>query len=513
MSMNTAPVRLIRNHNLVILGPVLLESMTTTDRWNPRSAGLDCIQIQTNLESDFMNVRNANVIVVVLGLALLAGCGTTDQTTVGAVGGADAGISIGAPDSAGNAAGEDAAGGGQNRDEVAQPIEEEPSGPVEPCLLLDSEFIDFQRLQVGAERLVRLNVTNCSVSEALELEAISIRGGVDDLRLELDVLTAGALAPGNSRAIGLLWAPDEAGVELESVLEFESNDPNNTVVRVPIVGTSVEPGEGGCVRTGVVCTVRGAGRIPTDELTVDLLSTLDCDAIISQRELQEREIEYQWSVSGPESSSTSLANTTEAATSLFLDAAGTYRVELQLLENGQGVTCSPAFAVVFAQPGEDIAVELTWVTPGDSNRDDSGAGSGSDLDLHFLRRGVGACWNNIPYDCHWRNKLPDWGVVGDDNDNAGLDLDDTDGWGPENVNLNNPQDGVYSVGVEHWDDWSFGPSTVQVRVYVFGELRFEAERTLTAEKQFWHVADVSWPDGRVELVDRVYSTIPAQGCE
>jgi len=66
------------------------------------------------------------------------------------------------------------------------------------------------------------------------------------------------------------------------------------------------------------------------------------------------------------------------------------------------------------------------------------------MDLHFVRPG------GMPFafdgsDCYFARMAPDWGRAGDTTDNPFLDRDDTNGPGPENINLSSAAPGDYQV--------------------------------------------------------------------
>ena len=102
-----------------------------------------------------------------------------------------------------------------------------------------------------------------------------------------------------------------------------------------------------------------------------------------------------------------------------------------------------------------------------------------------------------PYDCFWFNAYPDWADYGAAGD-PGLDRDDTDGAGPENINLDGPEDGaVYPIGVHNWDDHGYGNSFATVRVYVYNVLVYEAANVELQSKDMWCVASLAWPSGEI----------------
>lgn len=245
----------------------------------------------------------------------------------------------------------------------------------------------------------------------------------------------------------------------------------------------------------------------SDELSNDVtavpLDTVRLDA--SQSFDPDREVvSYHWQIiEQPEDSTTILEpNQWSAQPTLFLDLAGDYVVELTVYDDNGLASCYPDTVRVTAIPDEDIHVQLVWRTPGDTDETDQ---IGADVDLHLLRT-PGGVWDEAPYDCHFRNMTPDWGVVGVEDDDPSLDIDDVNGLGPENINLDRPETGRrYAVGVYYYKDWDKGPSDVTVRIYLGGVLAYESTTTRLDETGvFWDIGRIDWPTTQVEVVDRIY---------
>lgn len=113
------------------------------------------------------------------------------------------------------------------------------------------------------------------------------------------------------------------------------------------------------------------------------------------------------------------------------------------------------------------------------DRPDEGSEVGSDLDLHFVHHtyavggghdgdgdGIDDPWFHQPFDTFWFTPKPNWGTLDPTaNDDPSRDRDDTDGAGPENLNLVVPQNGVtYGIGVHYWSDHGFGDAYATVRI-------------------------------------------------
>ena len=98
--------------------------------------------------------------------------------------------------------------------------------------------------------------------------------------------------------------------------------------------------------------------------------------------------------------------------------------------------------------------------------------------MHF-RHPNAQRWNQSPYDCYFANPNPDWGPTGPVG-NPSLDIDDVNGAGPENINLNDPEytdqttiPGPYLVGVHYYSSGGlfttdYGASEYSQSEYILG---------------------------------------------
>jgi len=234
--------------------------------------------------------------------------------------------------------------------------------------------------------------------------------------------------------------------------------------------------------------------IPLQNLVLDASQSVDPDGEI---------VGYEWRLlERPRGSNAVLEpNATAESPTFFLDLAGMYRFELVVFDNDGLPSCTPDRLDVTVVPDEDVHVQLVWHTPGDENE---GNGAGTDLDLHLLRRPGN--WDTEPWDCHWRNMEPDWGERGPLGDPS-LDIDDVNELGPENINLDEPEEGrVYGIGVYYYDDVDMGSSYATLRVFIDGVLVYEAEdKEVRSEGVFWEVGNVAWPSAELEEIDNIYN--------
>lgn len=161
---------------------------------------------------------------------------------------------------------------------------------------------------------------------------------------------------------------------------------------------------------------------------------------------------------------------------------GDYR--LRYTEIDEGLQASSCETVLSAGTQDALRVELIWnpSIPQELHQ--------SDVDLHLLHPSATAWWNDL--DCYFSNTRPDWDMPGVDTDNPRLDLDDTSGRGPENINILAPAVGqTYRVGVHYFSDHGYGNSAVYVNVYCYDRLVQRFGPVTMRNDEFWKVGDVT----------------------
>ena len=386
---------------------------------------------------------------------------------------------------------------------------------------------------IGREGRRPVSIVSCG-EEPLKINSIRMddTGDAQIYLAEGEVPPLPALLPGRgrdaaanpTRTVNVTCKPD-AQEAYGAHLIVESDDPLTPVLRLPIT----------CRGVLNQCPVPVIGR---DEIEVRPLDIIDLDASQStDRESPDgRPVAYEWHVMGPDGSNAGvveamgpnprnpnggarpdLVNTPTGR--LWIDLVGEYTVELRVKDSNElwapSEECPEPLARlhVVSKSDEDIHLQMTWHTPGDRDETDV---DGSDIDMHFMHpQGTG--WNRQPHDCYYGNINPDWGLRGVPDDNPRLDIDDTNGAGPENINLNDPEDtdaagGPYRVGAIYYRAENFltggtyGPSEVTMRIYIGGVIAYEnpVPKVMQRTGQIWEVAHILWSDatgGRVREVD------------
>lgn len=344
--------------------------------------------------------------------------------------------------------------------------------PYAPEIELRPASLDLGAVAVGAEKLGFFEIANLGDAD-LVLGSI-VQAGAGAFQLETDPSGA-VVPPGQSRAVVVRYAPVQPAGDSGEV-RVPSNDADE-----PEVVLSLQANGGG-VFDYPEAVIACPGRV---DLAGPLLVHLDGTA---STEPLGGPLSYWWEVVRRPTAADPARQPEprdEAEADLWIDAAGTWEVTLQVTSE-LGVPSVPEKCVIEAVPVDELHVELSW------------GGATSDLDLH-LADGEAAFFS-VPGDVSWCNRNPDWGTAGVADDDPRLDVDDDDGFGPENVNVASPADGTYLVRVHHFDDGDDGSVTANVQVFTYGTLAWSGSKVL-ARNDVWEVGQVNWPDGTFGVTD------------
>jgi hypothetical protein len=392
-----------------------------------------------------------------------------------------------------------------------------------PCIAVNPNKVDFGGKLIGKLATNEVQILSCgdapveitgiklkedaafSADFALDLTALP---GVDPGKDQLgDADAPVILGVNESATFAVTFIPDEINAKDEngqpipdlSMIEIISNTyVPELLVEVRGFGVEVE------CPTSVIKVQEGEEVIPQTKLHLIGSQSYAATGAIAK---------YEWSVKQPPGSqSVFLPSNTAPDPTFEANIAGNYVFSLRVWDSENTPSCVDAEYQVIVNPDEAIHIELIWWTENDPDQTDEGPEAGADLDLHFLHQfamgldvdkdGAPDGWFDNPFDCFWFNDEPNWAsqdpMLDDD---PSLDRDDTDGAGPENVNLNLPEEGMeYRIGVHYWNDHGWGPSLTTVRVYIMSVLVFQVTDVELTNHDMWYVATVHWPSGDVKPI-------------
>lgn len=387
-----------------------------------------------------------------------------------------------------------------------------------PCLQLNHEDeVNFGEGGIGFANNKTIIIENCSPSSDLTVTDVDVCTFVSDSDCDpadpLFQIKDGSLpgelpdgdaviGPQDTASFVLTYTPESLDVSTGE-LTLKSDDPAKTTLVVPVIGKGTD---NACPQAVAEAKLADSMRWQTEVNTIPLKTvqfraenSIDQDGTIAR---------YEWSLVQKPTNSTArfTPSPTVEEPSLFLDLAGDYVVELKVFDDKGTESCGDqALVTIHATPDEDIHVQLVWDTPTDTDQTDA---FGTDLDLHLLH--PNGLWNRHPYDVFWNNPEGEWGAPGP-SDNPSLDIDDTDGAGPENINLTDPENGLtYAVGVYYYASEGYGPSYATVRIFIQGQQEFEwRDMFLPTDNAFWYVATISWgPSPSIFAVNQVQQGFP-----
>jgi len=385
------------------------------------------------------------------------------------------------------------------------------------CVEVIPAEVDFGGKVPPNQYLLPVELKNCSSTKQLEIAKIDFENGIDrcegpfcvQIPPELGDGLFNAEAPlvvnaGASIIVNVLYAPtkesevDESGQPIRdrAVLIVESNAFTATT-QVQVSGFGI-PDD---CPVAVIHIEEGEEVIPQTVLHLHGENSYSNAGNINK---------YEWEVEQPALSASKFVPTPSYPSPTFeANVAGKYVFKLNVWDEYGRKSCFSAEAVVFVVPDEAIHVELLWTSPGDPNPDDEGPMAGTDLDLHFAHPnasqedldgdGKKDPWFDPTWDTFWFYPLQNWGSISSNDDNPSLDRDDVDGNGPENINLDVPEDSkTYAFGVNYWDDHGFGSAFATVRVYVYAQLVFEVKDVVMYDHDMWWCGSIDWPSGQVK---------------
>jgi hypothetical protein len=275
--------------------------------------------------------------------------------------------------------------------------------------------------------------------------------------------------------------PDPLATGHTGIMLVSSTDPDEPNVPVQLIGG--DGGEGGYPFPVAIIDCDGIGEVNPPEVII-MDGTLSYDP---KDEEGDDPMTYSWSfVYLPDDSQAEIEFPNDPAFELGLDLAGTYEIQL-VVTDSYGIDSVPTTCPISAVPSEELYVVLSW------NK------TQTDLDLHVIptsKPGVVDCAYFGCCDCFYRNQNPEiWGFAGFGE--CVYALDDQDGLGPENVNVDSPDDWTYNISVNYFADHGDNPdvkATIRVHVNKNPDPIAEITEDLV-DKDRWKVGAVTFVDG------------------
>ena len=372
-----------------------------------------------------------------------------------------------------------------------------------PCVKVNPSRVDFGAKLVGQVAEIQVELQSCGDVDLVvsDVALVDDGGGL----FGLDKGRVGALpltiAAGDSIFVPVTYLPTQVA-QLEAGGGFATDNgklrvTSNAYLAELDVDLSGFGTDGSCP-TAKITVREGAEVLPQTVLHLSAAgSTANTGSVTG----------YQWTVVQPGGSvSTFSPSAFVAEPSFEANVVGEYIFRLKVFDSLGTESCSQAEYTVVVTSDDAIHVELLWRTPGDINETDEGSSptfsAGSDVDLHFLHPDAYGRYFDYDYDCFWSNPTPEWGIFSP-MDNPRLDRDDTDGGGPENLNVNVPEQGVrYQVGVHYWNDWGYGATFATVRIYIYGQLRDQWADVRLVNFDMWDTHYIDWPSTVVTRITR-----------
>ena len=364
-------------------------------------------------------------------------------------------------------------------DSTITPIKDPPTEGT-PQIQVDPSPVDFGVVPAG-EQTAEI-VTLSSLGDAtLNVTAMQISVGRETFTL-LDP-GMGAYLPSEFTELTITYTSD--GSETSGELQILSNDPVNPSLRVPLLAGAVIPvdtGDSADTAPPLSAPVAVCSVDPTEILAIH--ETADWIGSTSYDTDGGSIADYSWTLySSPPGATAGMPGGTANRRGFSPDVAGEYIGELVVTDN-DGLTSDPCYATLNATAGDGLWVETFWTRSGD------------DMDLHLLDDGGSLTTDSDCYyaNCAWSSL--NWGGSGTTDDPA-LDLDDIPGTGPENINIDSPARGTYTVYIHDYPGSVYtGQNDVTVNVYLASRLIWTDTRNINSEGCYEPFVEIDVPGGR-----------------
>jgi hypothetical protein len=319
------------------------------------------------------------------------------------------------------------------------------------------------------------------------------------------------------------FRPDVLGSYLGK-FAIDSNDPSKSHIEVTLQGVGVTPPN--CVAK--IKSVNGTdvgSAAPQIQPLDDVVFSLEDSAPSTPNGSIAT---YQWNIEKQPAESHAILGTPNNVDTGFtfdadgihngVDFAGDYKVCGQVFDDlgvGSVNECCVGFSAI---PKEAFHVELSWdtaindldlhVTLKDANGNFCASDTSGTVDgpLAGCCTGstvqIGGSCSGSTQDCNWTNckhddtldfnPIPEWDGDGPPRGagDPSLDVDDIDGFGPENINIDTPIGGEYLVSVEGYS--VADTADAQVKIFIFGHLAGAFVHPMHVGT-WWEAALVHWP--------------------
>ena len=333
-------------------------------------------------------------------------------------------------------------------------------GPT-PDIHASSSTLDFGSVSANETKTLYFTVSNQG-DGVLQIQSTTQNGsGAFSLIGDLDGQN---LSPQVETGIIVSYTPTHELGDSGSLL-ISSNDPDEENIQIDFIGN------GGTTDSYPIASI-------TCPSSVDVPTEITLDGSASS-EPGGGALVYNWTIEQkPQSSQAVLRNPTDVHTSLNVDVAGNYQINLRV-QNEVGILSPPAECLFYAEPPADIHIELSWEE------------NGADMDLHMTNTEMGLF--SFESDCCWCNPNPEWNTQ-ESQSNPLLSVDSSTYITPEIIDVWMAEARDYYVYVHYFSDLGVGQTQATIRIYLQGVLVGQYSQNMI-HNQIWDVGFVRWSTG------------------
>ena len=348
--------------------------------------------------------------------------------------------------------------------------------------------LNFGQVEVGQVKPLQLRIDSVGNADLELTDVLSIEPAGAPYSLQNAPSAGHLIPPASGETVTVVFAPVAQGVVPSAVIIVRSSDPDSPEVQVTLGGEGINAPVPSIF---VDPNPLGFGSVPRGvRASRSVLVRNDGSAALVLGNIRlTNHAGNRFALPSPPPAGTSLNPGQSTSFGVEYFDNGVVQTYNGMLEIASNDPSAPTVNVPISAATEppppaltDIAITLTW------------SPVGADIDLHLVRPG-GRFFKN-PEDVCYCNSNPDWGVVGQANDNPFLDRDDLVGPGPENINLtSSPYNGEYDVVAHYFaQNGHSGPVDATIEVRVRGALVSTRTMSMSVGER-WISGRINWNTG------------------
>lgn len=343
---------------------------------------------------------------------------------------------------------------------------------------ISASFGTVRRTQQQGLALVVKNVGTAPLN-IQAVRSVSETSAADEITVTTSTRPA-QLDAGDSAPLVVAYRPADGGAD-RLTLVIESDDEDTPEATIELTGDAAENAPPVAAAVEVLSQSAAAEAIVDDVVQVDGAHSNDPEG---------DPLVYEWTLVAPVGSAAALDDPASMRPTFVPDRAGIHTLQL-VVRDSLGQASDAATLSIQVRPRFGFRAQLTWT-------------EGGDLDLHLVERGSALFGDR---DCGFEHRTLEAGLSATPEDDCLLLEDAETAPGMEQAVIATPAAGTWEIWVHVFDGQGLSALEANVQVVLDDAAPALLQvRQLPGTCSTWHVADISFPDADITVVDGAFGT-------